>query len=89
MQSRNLPGGTAVTLLHRGPYETLGESYKRLLDHIKEQNLTVTTPSREIYHKGPGMIFRGNPKKYVTEIQFLITSEGSSPEPAEERRSSQ
>ena len=25
---------------------------------------------REIYIKGPEMIFRGNPKKYITEIQF-------------------
>jgi len=23
---------------------------------------------REIYHKGPGMVFKGNPNKYVTEI---------------------
>jgi DNA-binding transcriptional MerR regulator len=27
---------------------------------------------REIYHKGPGMIFRGNPKRYLTEIQMLV-----------------
>jgi effector-binding domain-containing protein len=70
--SRSLPGGRAVTIVHRGPYETLGESYKLLLDHVKKQNLAITRPSREIYHKGPGMIFRGNPRKYVTEIQFLL-----------------
>ena len=29
-------------------------------------------PSREVYIKGPGMIFRGNPKKYLTEIQIMI-----------------
>jgi effector-binding domain-containing protein len=29
-------------------------------------------PSREVYLKGPGIIFRGNPKKYLTEIQILI-----------------
>ena len=29
-------------------------------------------PTREIYHKGPGMIFRGSPKNYLTEIQFLV-----------------
>jgi hypothetical protein len=32
----------------------------------------VIRPTREIYYKGPGMIFRGNPKNYLTEIQMLI-----------------
>ena len=32
--SRTLPGGRAVTLLHHGPYETLGDSYKVLLDYV-------------------------------------------------------
>lgn len=29
-------------------------------------------PTREVYLKGPGMIFKGNPKNYLTEIQMLI-----------------
>jgi hypothetical protein len=29
-------------------------------------------PSRELYLKGPGLIFAGNPKKYLTEIQMLM-----------------
>ncbi len=29
-----------------------------------------------LIHKGPGMIFRGNPAKYLTEIQILIDEEG-------------
>ena len=29
-------------------------------------------PTREVYHKGPGMFFRGNPQKYLTEIQFPL-----------------
>ncbi|NIM18127.1 MAG: MerR family transcriptional regulator, partial [Candidatus Aminicenantes bacterium] len=28
-------------------------------------------PTREQYLKGPGMIFRGNPKKYVTRLMML------------------
>ena len=34
--------------------------------------MQIKYPIREIYIKGPGMIFRGNPKKYITEIQFLF-----------------
>ena len=32
--------------------------------------MRINYPIREIYIKGPRMIFRGNPKKYITEIQF-------------------
>lgn len=69
-----LLGGSCVSLMHRGPHEELNRSYARLLDHVKEAGLKVQSPSREVYLKGPGMIFKGNPKKYLTEIQFLIES---------------
>jgi effector-binding domain-containing protein len=36
------------------------------------------TPSREIYLKGPGMIFKGNPKNYLTEIQIFLEGKGKS-----------
>jgi len=69
---RELPGGRAVTLLHRGPYEQLGRSYAKVLDHIKSRGYAIQSPCREVYLKGPGMIFKGNPKKYLTEIQMLV-----------------
>jgi DNA-binding transcriptional MerR regulator len=70
---RELKGGKAVTLIHKGPYETLGESYKKLFDHIHRLKIKTLVPSREVYLKGPGMILRGNPKNYLTEIQGLIS----------------
>jgi effector-binding domain-containing protein len=69
---RELAGGRCVTLLHKGPYEELGRSYARILDHVKQNGHEIELPTREVYIKGPGMIFRGNPKKYLTEIQMLI-----------------
>lgn len=69
---RELPGGRCIALLHQGPYEELGRSYAKITDDIKQRGLKTLVPSREVYFKGPGMIFRGNPKKYLTEIQFLI-----------------
>jgi DNA-binding transcriptional MerR regulator/effector-binding domain-containing protein len=72
IQVRELPGGRYVSLYHLGPYEELGRSYAKILGYIRDKGYECTTPTREIYHKGPGMIFRGNPKKYLTEIQFLV-----------------
>jgi effector-binding domain-containing protein len=69
---RELPGGRCVSLLHQGPYDQLGRSYAKLMEYTREKGYDVELPTREIYHKGPGMIFRGNPKNYLTEIQMLI-----------------
>jgi effector-binding domain-containing protein len=69
---RELPAARCVTLLHRGPYQDLRHSYARLLKYVKSRGFRVSLPTREEYLKGPGMIFRGNPKKYLTEIQLPI-----------------
>ena len=69
---RELPGGKCLSLMHLGPYEELSRSYEKLLTHAKSQGIEYSIPTREVYHKGPGMIFRGNPKKYLTEIQLMI-----------------
>lgn len=69
---RELPGGRCVTLLHQGPYDELGRSYEKLIGYVKAKGYKTTLPSREVYIKGPGMIFKGNPRKYLTEIQIMI-----------------
>lgn len=68
---RTLPGGKAITLLHIGPYDELGRSYMRVFEHAREQKLEIVMPTREHYQRGPGMIFRGNPKKYITKLILL------------------
>jgi effector-binding domain-containing protein len=65
----------AVTLIHQGPYDTKSESYRKIGEYMKECGLKAGIPSRELYLKGPGMIFAGNPKKYLTEIQVIGVKE--------------
>ncbi len=72
LRCRELAGGRALTLMCQGPYEKLYEGYAKLFAEVKRRGLKVLCPSREVYHKGPGMILRGNPRKYQTEIQFLV-----------------
>jgi DNA-binding transcriptional MerR regulator len=69
---RKLEGGKAVVLIHRGPYTTLGRSYARVFSHIRDRGYESLSPSREVYVKGPGIIFKGNPHWYLTEIQLLV-----------------
>lgn len=69
---KTLPAARCVTLMHQGPYDTLGRSYALLMDYLKAKGYEMELPTREVYVKGPGMIFRGNPEKYLTEIQLPI-----------------
>jgi DNA-binding transcriptional MerR regulator/effector-binding domain-containing protein len=69
---RELKGGKCVSLIHKGPYEKLGESYQKIFGYINSNGYQTLIPSREVYIKGPGMIFRGNPNNYLTEIQIFL-----------------
>jgi effector-binding domain-containing protein len=71
-----LPGGRCVSLIHKGPYDDIGRTWGRVLGYIEEKGWTAALPYREIYLKGPGLIFRGNPKNYLTEIQVLVEPRG-------------
>lgn len=73
--SKQLPPIKAICTTHIGSYDTIHLAYKALLDYAKEHGIQCKVPSREIYHKGPGMIFKGNPSKYVTEIAIPIYQE--------------
>ena len=69
---RSLPGRRCLTLIHRGPYDQLGHSYAKVLEQANERQIKISLPTREVYVKGPGVIFKGDPKNYLTEIQLPI-----------------
>lgn len=71
IRTQKIKGGKAVTIIHKGPYDVIGGAYKKILDFVKNKKTNFNIPTREVYLKGPGFLFR-NPKKYITEIQFLI-----------------
>lgn len=67
-----LPRVEVVSLVHVGPYDRISKSYELLYEYANSKNIDYQLPIREIYLKGPGMIFKGNPEKYQTEIQLAI-----------------
>ncbi|WP_432664732.1 GyrI-like domain-containing protein [Wukongibacter baidiensis] len=69
---KELPRATAVCLTHIGPYDTLPMAYETIHRYIQENDLSVQTPWREVFIKGPGLIIKGNPSKYITEIIFPL-----------------
>jgi DNA-binding transcriptional MerR regulator len=72
INSRKLPEIKGITTFHKGSYGKINLAYKALLDYAAKSNLRCTTPFREIYHKRPGMIFKGNENNYLTEIILPI-----------------
>lgn len=72
IQVHEIPPAKCLSLIHIGPYEELGRSYAKLMEYAKANGMEMLLPSREIFIKGPGMVFRGNPKKYITEIQIPV-----------------
>jgi DNA-binding transcriptional MerR regulator len=69
--SRILAGGRALCLLHQGPYERIGEAYRRLYEEAGRAGIRLQVPGREVYLRGPGLILAGNPARYLTEVQLL------------------
>lgn len=67
-QIKKLPEIRAICVTHKGAYENLNLAYKAVFDYAEEHGLKCITPSREIYEKGPGKIFKGNPDNYITHI---------------------
>jgi len=72
IEVRELAGGPCISLIHTGPYDQIGPAYNKIIEFARRQGYQTKVPTREVYLKGPGMILKGNPKKYVTEIQMLI-----------------
>jgi DNA-binding transcriptional MerR regulator len=70
--TKELPQIRAISTIHTGAYDNFNMAYKAIFDYAKEKNIICLTPSREIYIKGPGMIFKGNPKNYITQIIIPI-----------------
>lgn len=67
-----LPSLKVAQLIHQGPYDALGSSYKRVFDFLTAEGFRAATPSREVYLKGPGLILPRSPKRFVTVIQVPV-----------------
>ncbi|MCW6109100.1 GyrI-like domain-containing protein [Clostridium sporogenes] len=71
---KEIPPTKAVCLTHIGSYDTLMMAYDAIRIYIESNDLAeqVQPPWREVFIKGPGLIFKGDAKKYITEIVFPI-----------------
>ena len=71
-QIKVLPSQRVAQVVHQGGYDRIGEAYQRVFDFLRAEGATATTPSREVYMKGPGMILPRSPRKFVTLVQLPV-----------------
>jgi len=69
IECEELPAHEMATLIHKGPYDTLGESYGKILAWINENGYQIIDWSREVYLSDPEQV---SPEEYITEIQFPV-----------------
>lgn len=67
-----IPTQKALVTTHVGSYETIIHAYEAIQEYATKNNIELALPYREVYIKGPGMIFKGNPDHYITEVVFPI-----------------
>lgn len=75
IEVKEMPRIKAVSVTHVGSYETMYKAYGEIDKYAKKHNLQLQPPFREVFIKGPGMLIKGNPDKYITEILFPIKEE--------------
>ncbi|WP_394923176.1 GyrI-like domain-containing protein [uncultured Robinsoniella sp.] len=75
IEIKEIPRTRALCTTHTGSYQTLKNAYTAVEQYAKERALIIQPPFREVYIKGPGMLIKGNPDKYVTEVVFPLYEE--------------
>ncbi len=59
-----------ISILHKGPWQNLGEAYAFIVNHLKQTNQKPTGNFREVYIDGPWN--KNQESDYLTEIQVPI-----------------
>ncbi len=70
---RQLPAGTFASLVHVGPYDTVGEAYTAMTSWIDTHDLVVSGPPREVYLSPP----ETPPDQIRTVIEFPVVELGA------------
>jgi hypothetical protein len=64
--------GEVAEILHVGPYEREESTIRRLTDFIRDSGYVIAGEHEEEYIRGPGLLTRGDPEKYLTIIRYRV-----------------
>ena len=69
IEVRNIPSQRVVSLIHKGPYETMSQAYAKLNEYITRNSLSYAGPIMDLYLNDPNKVPRD---EVMTEIQAPI-----------------
>ncbi|MBO0459408.1 GyrI-like domain-containing protein [Enterococcus hulanensis] len=73
IRTKKMKSFRAICTTHIGSYDTLQNAYHAMYEFAQKNKVALSvTGIREVYIKGPGMFLKGNPDKYITEIQIPV-----------------
>jgi len=64
--------GTVAQILHVGPWDQETDTIRSLEEFIRTRGFHIAGLHEEEYLRGPGMLFMGNPKHYLTLIRYPV-----------------
>jgi AraC family transcriptional regulator len=65
-----IPGGSVATAVHKGPYETLGQTYLAIERWVEAEGLSAGGPPWEVYLTDPAEV--PDPADWLTEINWPV-----------------
>jgi effector-binding domain-containing protein len=71
--------GDVAEILHVGPYSEEDATIGRLKAFIADQGYEIAGLHEEEYLRGPGMLFAGDPRSYLTFIRYPVRRKASPP----------
>jgi effector-binding domain-containing protein len=69
VEIHTLPGGTCLSLIHKGPYTALHGAWSRIGMYAEEREFAITGPHREVYLNDPNLV---SEEELLTELQIPI-----------------
>lgn len=69
VEAGELPGGKVLVDIHEGSYETIADTYNRMMAYMKEKDLAGMNVAWEFYLNDPNEV---PPEELKTEIYFLL-----------------
>ena len=69
IKASTLPGGRAAVAVHVGPYETLDETYRKLMGYVEREGLKTEPFMYEMYLNDPDEV---PPEQLQTEVYFPL-----------------
>ena len=66
---KEVPAHQVAYMVHKGPYDQMGQVFQKLSMWIIQQGYEIVGPPLEVYHTRPDQL---PPEEWVTEVRFPI-----------------